>query len=966
MCFGGFAVKQKTSINTLSNKFLQKKYSYYLLYTTLFFLGILMMYMIFIKNNVSFIWKHSSADGYTQHYTSLVYLGQWGRQVLKNIFINHTFEIPLWDFSIGYGADILSSMNYYAFGDPLNIFSIFVPSEYTEYLYNFLVIARLYLAGLSFSWFSFKLNRGKKGTLAGAFVYIFCGFVIYAGIRHPFFINPMIYLPLLLLGVEKIYRKESFAVFTIAVCVSAISNFYFFYMIAIITAIYVIVRYFTMARQHCVKDALHQLLKVFGSAILGVGLSAFIFLPIVYVFLTSTRTDSALEQNLLYYNWNYYETLITSAFSNVSAVNWTCLTFAAPSFASIVTLFMTKNKHKGVKITFVVLFGMTLIPVFGKIFNGFSYVSNRWSFALAGIVAIIVATIWEDMLSLTKKQLIVLGISTALYCILAVALHGIGRNLFISLAIIMGTCMLLIIYKKHTFPFLTKNVTSLLLVLMILVSSGVNAYYKYSSRHSGYAEQFLQTGEALQGIKKSSDAIAQKYTSKEDTFVRNEQDEISNSNASVITKSTGLQFFWSLENSGASDFFFENGLNNFLSQKYQNLNGRAFLNSLASVKYFISSDEEPPKPYGFDEIDTLKRGKKEYTVYKNNHSLPLGYTYSSYIDKIQYNQMTMAEKQQALVQSVVLEDTNSTKGLELYQQGIPEFTHTEVKCSVSVIKNATIESDSTIIAHKKKAKIKLTFEGLENCDYYLNVENMYFDYISKYELYNDDNDDYWSQEEFNALEGEEKDKVLDSKNVKYGKDNCKALITVTSKNPDKDAKTEENKIKFTYITEQFRYATGQDDFLVNIGYSKNARTSVVITLPIRGAYSFENLSIICQPMENYETNINSLKEDIMVNEEIGTNTVSGEITLDKDKILCLSVPYNTGWTAYVDGKETEILKANTMYMALPLTKGKHTIKLVYTTPYIMEGAVISLISLTVFVALWIIIKRKFKNKQVKI
>jgi uncharacterized membrane protein YfhO len=58
----------------------------------------------------------------------------------------------------------------------------------------------------------------------------------------------------------------------------------------------------------------------------------------------------------------------------------------------------------------------------------------------------------------------------------------------------------------------------------------------------------------------------------------------------------------------------------------------------------------------------------------------------------------------------------------------------------------------------------------------------------------------------------------------------------------------------------------------------------------------------------------------------------------------MSIPYQKGWTAYVDGQETELLRANYMYMALPIEAGEHTIELkfeipgVFTALWIMAGS----------------------------
>lgn len=104
-------------------------------------------------------------------------------------------------------------------------------------------------------------------------------------------------------------------------------------------------------------------------------------------------------------------------------------------------------------------------------------------------------------------------------------------------------------------------------------------------------------------------------------------------------------------------------------------------------------------------------------------------------------------------------------------------------------------------------------------------------------------------------------------------------------------------------------------------------------------------------MDQYNQQINALKENTLQNVSFKTNKISGNIALNKKKILCLSIPYSTGWTAYVDGKKTEILPANTMFMALPLSEGNHSIVLKYCTPGLKAGLVISLVGLILCIIL---------------
>ena len=51
----------------------------------------------------------------------------------------------MWDLKIGLGADILTSLNYYSFGDPLDLLAVFFSPNKMEYCYNLLIILRLRL-----------------------------------------------------------------------------------------------------------------------------------------------------------------------------------------------------------------------------------------------------------------------------------------------------------------------------------------------------------------------------------------------------------------------------------------------------------------------------------------------------------------------------------------------------------------------------------------------------------------------------------------------------------------------------------------------------------------------------------------------------------------------------------------------------------------------------------------------------
>lgn len=78
----------------------------------------------------------------------------------------------------------------------------------------------------------------------------------------------------------------------------------------------------------------------------------------------------------------------------------------------------------------------------------------------------------------------------------------------------------------------------------------------------------------------------------------------------------------------------------------------------------------------------------------------------------------------------------------------------------------------------------------------------------------------------------------------------------------------------------------------------------------------------------------------------------GSITLSKDKMLFFSMPYDKGWTAKVDGKETALQKVNVGFTGLMLTAGTHEVELIYYTPYGSLGRWVSLLAFLCYGALW--------------
>ncbi len=80
----------------------------------------------------------------------------------------------------------------------------------------------------------------------------------------------------------------------------------------------------------------------------------------------------------------------------------------------------------------------------------------------------------------------------------------------------------------------------------------------------------------------------------------------------------------------------------------------------------------------------------------------------------------------------------------------------------------------------------------------------------------------------------------------------------------------------------------------------------------------------------------------------GKKYIKGAINTDKRRMLFFSIPYDRGWKAFVNGKETKPILINIGFMGLMLDKGKYTIELKYTPPLLWSGLAVSVIAMAIY------------------
>ncbi len=79
-------------------------------------------------------------------------------------------------------------------------------------------------------------------------------------------------------------------------------------------------------------------------------------------------------------------------------------------------------------------------------------------------------------------------------------------------------------------------------------------------------------------------------------------------------------------------------------------------------------------------------------------------------------------------------------------------------------------------------------------------------------------------------------------------------------------------------------------------------------------------------------------------------TLEATVTAPRDGLLVIVDPFYPGWTATLDGRPVPILRANFAFQGVPVTAGRHELRLIYRNRWVPIGAAVSLGTLALLLA----------------
>ena len=879
----------------------------YLLYTVLFALVFLTFSYALFRRGGSFIWL---VDGLEQQYPFFILEGNWLRDLVDNL-TSGRLELPMWTSMVGYGADYLISASN-TLGNPINLLSIFASPENAEYLLNLTVPLTLYLAGISFLGYCAYKRWDRASSIVGSLAYIFTGFSVIA-FYQVFMVYPLVLAPLVLQGVDRVFDEKSPVMLSVSIGLCCFYSVTVGYAVCLLLFVYCCVRFFYLGEKKSLRNFFGWFFKILPWVFVGILLAGILFFPIAQSILSQGRVGLERPNDLLY-DSEYYRSLFLALLVPQQLGADCFLSLTPIGVVSILILLLEKKgREERVLLWVVAIFtAFLLFPLFGKVFNGFAYPNNRWVWAYSLIVGVATVLAMQKLGQCNSRRTLALPLLCSAFACLAIMLFG--RSLEDS-TFFQCVVLTLILTTALLHPFGRTRSRRVAVSIACITLSTFIAFSEWGIERSG---SNVSLGSAYEtAVSENPKSLVLEQSAEESTRV--EGFHVPTLRNDVIALGVqGNTFYNSYYNSYIDEYHNSLGLVTApFNFSYTSLDARGSLLALSGTNYLVCpSKQDKVIPRMFDQaLRTKNFGGTDYTLFATNHILPLAYTVDSSISRDEYDLLAPVQRQEALLQGIVLDQTDETTATF-----DPSASHTvEMELSSRLTDTpASVGDDSGDQSNEIRIEgnsiVVLSTEGTAYlCGTIPSGREAYltFEGLSYAPLSESDN--------------------LNRINVAISTDDGYSSLSQT-------------------LPSDHMYA-GKDTWAANLGVSKNDRTYIALKFNAPGIYSFKDLRVDVEDTDVIIDNIDKLAsapaQDISFSGNNLTCTVAGA---GGNEYLYFRIPYSQGWSAFVNGRETEILNANVGFMAIKLAEGTNNVRLHYETPGLKIGVLCTTAGLVTLVA----------------
>ncbi|KAA9235100.1 YfhO family protein [Aerococcus mictus] len=824
-----------------------------------------------------------------------------------------------YSFQKGMGGEMVGTWTYYLMS-PFNLLLLPFPQKALPLACVCLVLAKSAAASASFLWLLYK-NYGDHGPLTISFAcfYSLMGYFS-ANQLNIMWLDGLVFLPLIILGIQDLIHHQRSTYYIISLALLLIANYYIGYMVCLFAVLFFLYELFgaqftkkLRQRKFSSKQYFTSGLRFTLSSVAAAGLAAFSIIPTYFALAQSKGSyqDLHFDWSFAYPLWQVISKLVVGPF-NFDQMPEGLPNIFVPSLAILSTLvfFLQKRFSWQEKLmSFFVLTFLLLsmnVKALNLIWHGFQYpiwYPYRFSFVFSFFVLYLAYRTVRQVEPLGNKPAIVtlclIGLST-----LTLALHYqdfsyISPNslLFSTIAFVFSFFGLY--YLSHSSM---KTAPLLLLSALALIESMTNTALTLNSisylNYDSYA-QYLEVSQPL--LARLQDDSGEDFYRIAKTFQRTKNDPMQLSYY-------GLDHFNSTIERSTTELFKALGQPTTTgSVNYSN--GSLVTDSLFNVRYLINSQvqsqkEVEDKAYerrlvshrpDFNHYPLLDQ-VQGFSVFKNPYALSLGFLINEAISQMDLVPDQPIDNQDKLLAYLNDQDDRATKDSSLDFFQVRDFKRMDL---------TNLESDDPSRINTSYHKTDL--ESKSFIDFTLKIDSKHAYYLTVPGDLSEDDVTYY----------------LDGKKLNYDKSyNSTQVFNIANQS-----------------------TPGERIFTIEVKADS-------INLSQLNLYSLAN-----QTFDQVMSNVADQKLHI---NRFADNHIKGSFEgKTHDQALLLTIPYNEGWRAQVNGKKVNLepVLDRSMMVIKEIPQGENQLELRFRPQGLTLGVIISLIHVLVLCLLYSI-KRK--------
>lgn len=800
----------------------------------------------------------------------------------------------LYSWITGGGSSFLGNyLNYLS--SPLSFLIFLFDKEDISYAITFIVAFKCILSATSFSYYLKKsFNKDNYFLSAFGILYAFSAYFL-AYYWNVMWLDAMIMLPLIALGIEKIFKTGDIKLYTVSLVILFFANYYMGYMCCIFAVLYFFVCFINTysndgklnknavyEKKYSTKALMNNVfinrgVKFAFASIIAALICAITLVPVFMILKNSSATSGTFPQTFKSYfdlldlitsHFALLETTIRSSGDNVLPNIYTgILTFI------LLPLFLVNNKIKlKEKATYVVLI-IFFVFCFNNncaeyIWHAFHFPNDlpyRYSYMYSFIIAVMGYKTILNFKGIKVKDIAYTGlaiISFVIVCQKFLTNKMTNSTIYATIIFVALWCGFLFLLKNKNAQ---KKTVSFVLVTFILCETIISSIVglPLNQDNKNYKENYKTYTDAINYI-----------DNKDSGFYRTELCYLNTRMDPAYYGYNGISVFSSMAYESYSQLQSSLGMQGNKVNSYTYNTQTPVYNMMFNIKYLIQTDVSlAPSSNLYKKIHTTS--DKKSNVYESKYNLPIAYCVNSKIDDWVTDEGNPFEIQSDFVKL-------ATGYSNVFKPVKYNSTDFDAVSGDDVTENGTYwleKSDSSSNYGTETVSLSPTIDG-----------NLYL----------------------------------------YVKSSDLKTITVNSE-------------KVSDITQSMEYA-----YILDLGYH-NKGDEVLVTLDASTMESEStSFDFYCYTADDtvVKNMYNSLAGNSLDVESYSDTTIKGTVNAKENCYLYSSIPYDDGWSVYVDGKKAETFEIGGTLLAIELTPGQHKIEYKYFPVGFLYGIIIS--SVTVF------------------